>query len=272
VTSGIPFYKLSGSGNDFIGLAETEAPPSEASIRAWCRRGLSIGADGLFVLRRLAESPGTLGMAYWNADGKPADLCLNGTRCAAQLAFHLGWADRSLVLQTGSGPITAHHIDSAQIGLEVPPPPEPSALTVELAGHRWQGWRCQVGVPHFVLVWPEAVDRAPVTDVGRALRHHHAFAPAGTNVNFLRILGRDHLELRTYERGVEDETLACGSGAVASAAVARAIGAIDLSVRIETRGGCPLRVGLTGSSWTLAGDARIVARGELLQGALPPTS
>ena len=94
----IPFFKLSGCGNDFIALVEPEAPPQASAIRAWCRRGLSLGADGVFTLRR--TRPETVEMRYWNSDGGAAALCLNGTRCAAQLAFHLGWVrDRVTVVK-----------------------------------------------------------------------------------------------------------------------------------------------------------------------------
>jgi diaminopimelate epimerase len=266
----ISFFKLSGSGNDFIALAEPSATPSAEQIRAWCRRGLSVGADGLFVLRRAEAGDGRLLMDYWNADGKPADLCLNGTRCAAQLGFHLGWAERQVVLETGSGSVEARQLDDRQIALELPPPPTPTAVSVELSGEIWHGWRCPVGVPHFVLSWPTELENAPVVELGRGLRHHPDFGAAGTNVNFARFVDHERIAMRTYERGVEDETLACGSGAIACAAVGVATGATVLPVRIATRGGCTLTVASASGRWTLAGDARLIARGEILAGALLP--
>jgi diaminopimelate epimerase len=259
------FYKVSGSGNDFVALAEpAEAPPPE-TIRAWCRRGVSLGADGVFVLRR---EPGRVGMDYYNSDGYPADLCLNGTRCAAQLAFHLGWADDAVTIATGAGalpPILARRLDAARVTLELPAPGAPELL--ELDGIHPAGYRLRVGVPHFVLVWPESLERAPVESLGRQIRYHTAFGEAGTNVNFVRYPERDRMEIRTYERGVEAETLSCGSGILASVAVGVHLGKIGLPVRVSVQGGFELEVGSAGSAWLLTGDARVVARGTLLEGA-----
>ncbi|HEY8021263.1 MAG TPA: diaminopimelate epimerase, partial [Thermoanaerobaculia bacterium] len=142
------FYKLSGSGNDFIALAEPDLPPAPEQIRAWCRRGISLGADGLFVLRR---RDGAVAMDYWNADGRPADLCLNGTRCAAQLAFHLGWAGDRVRIETAAAAVDARREDGGAVALELPAPPAPRERTVEAGGGFWTGWSVLVGVPHFVL-------------------------------------------------------------------------------------------------------------------------
>src|SRR5689334_17237933 len=116
------FYKLSGSGNDFLALAEPEETPAAGQIRAWCRRGVSIGADGLFVLR---QTEGGAVMDYFNADGLAADLCLNGTRCAAQLAFRLGWAQDRVQLRTGAGSVAARRLDDGRTAVELPAPPKP---------------------------------------------------------------------------------------------------------------------------------------------------
>jgi diaminopimelate epimerase len=269
------FYKVSGSGNDFVALAEPEAAPSPETIRAWCRRGVSLGADGIFVLRR--SPAGGVGMDYYNSDGYPADLCLNGTRCAAQLAFHLGWADDAVTVETGSGAmaaIPARRLDAARITLELPAPETPSELTLDVGGIHHAGYRLRVGVPHFVLPWLESLERAPIESLGRELRYHPAFGEAGANVNFVRYLGgaeRHRMEIRTYERGVEAETLSCGSGILAGAAVGVHLGRIGLPVRVSVQGGFELEVAsekTTGDSrWLLTGDARVVARGTLLEGA-----
>jgi diaminopimelate epimerase len=263
------FFKVSGSGNDFLALPEPAAPPPAERIRAWCRRGVSLGADGLFALRR---DGGELAMEYWNADGLPADLCLNGTRCAAQLAFHLGWAEGGATVRTGAGRFAARRLDDARVALEVPVPAAPPAeVRVEVEGSEWRGWRIDFGVPHLVLLWPGELEEAPVVGLGRPLRHHPAFAPAGTNVNFVRFPTPGRMEIRTYERGVEDETLSCGTGVLAGAAVGLAAGIAVLPLAVSTRGGFELEVAEAGSAeglrWTLAGDARIVAQGELLPGA-----
>jgi diaminopimelate epimerase len=282
-----PFFKLSGSGNDFVGLAEPEREPTAPQIRAWCRRGISLGADGVLALRR--EPGAGVVMDYWNADGLPADLCLNGTRCAAQLAFQLGWAGERVEIATPAGRIAARRLDGTRVALELPAPSEaPRELTLPACGRQWTGWALTVGVPHFVLPWPEDLAAAPVAAAGPVLRRDAAF-PEGANVNWVRFSdagpesgpgsGRDfgHMEIRTYERGVEAETLSCGSGILAGVAVGVALGRLRLPVTVLTWGGFELEVGEAGKAegttgtplaaparWTLAGDARVVARGELL--------
>jgi len=273
------FYKVSGSGNDFLALPEPALPPSPETIRAWCRRGVSLGADGVFILRRSRTG---VGMDYYNADGYPADLCLNGTRCAAQLAFHLGWADAgaTVTIETGAGATTAmaaiiaRRLDATRITLELPAPGAPAALTVQVGGIFHAGFRLMVGVPRFVLPWPERLEEAPVESLGRAIRNHPAFGEAGANVNFVRWPDRHRMEIRTFERGVEAETLSCGSGVLASTAVGVHLGKIELPVRVAVQGGFELEVNaldtldtLDGARWLLSGDARVVAQGALLPGA-----
>ena len=274
------FFKLSGAGNDFLALAEPLHDPAEEQVRAWCRRGISLGADGLFVLRRQSGGAG-IALDYWNADGRPAELCLNGTRCAAELAFQLGWADGAVKIVTASGDVVARRDGVARVVLELQAPEPPAAWTVTLDGEppaadgeSIAGWRVRVGVPHFVLLWPDELGAAPVATLGRALRRHPDFAPAGTNVNFVRFPAPDRMQVRTYERGVEEETLACGSGVLASAAVGLLLGRATLPLQVTTQGGFELEVGgdpaapfAPGTPWSLTGDARLVARGELLPDA-----
>jgi len=268
------FYKLSGSGNDFLALAEPRETPPPERIRAWCRRGVSLGADGLFVLRRAPGGDNGATMDYFNADGLPADLCLNGTRCAAQLAFHLGWAGgtetQTLRLRTGAGTVATRRLDEGRTAVELPAPVEPpQPLTVDAAGTPHAGWRILVGVPHFVLLWPDGLETAPVRELGRQLRYHPVFGAPGTNVDFVRFPARERMEIRTYERGVEDETLSCGTGVLAGAAVGLALAKVRLPLQVETQGGFELLVDgdPEAGSWSLAGDARVVAEGELLPGA-----
>lgn len=266
------FYKVSGSGNDFLALAEPFQLPDPETIRAWCRRGVSLGADGLFVLRRI---DGGAAMDYFNADGLPADLCLNGTRCAAQLAFHLGWAEEEVQVRTAAGIFSARRLDESRIAVDLPvPAEEPRELTVEIGGAAYAGYRILVGVPHFVLLWPAGLGGAPVRELGREIRHHSVFGPPGTNVNFVRFPTLDRMEIRTYERGVEDETLSCGTGVLAGSAVGLATGKARLPLHGATQGGFELEVAgdLQRGRWSLAGDARVVAAGEMLAGALASLS
>lgn len=279
-----PFLKVSGSGNDFIALAEPATDPAPESIRAWCRRGISLGADGLFTLRRAAGGAGgdggaepAVAMDYFNADGHRAELCLNGTRCAGQLAFHLGWAAGGVVaVRTAAGSFRARRLDAARVALEIAAETtEPRQLALDVGsvgdagGAVRHGYALRVGVPHLLLPWTGELDAAPVVELGRLLRHHAAFQPAGTNVNFVRIADGHRVAIRTYERGVEDETLSCGTGAVAAALLGIALGSLAYPVTVLTRGGFALTVDRDAGSGclTLAGDARVVATGEILEGA-----
>ncbi len=258
-----PLHLLSGAGNDFLALTEPAADPSAAEIAAWCRRGLSLGADGLFTLRREGEA---VRMDYWNGDGQPARLCLNGTRCAARLAFHLGWAAGAVEVRTGAGSIRAREVPGtpAKIVVALPAPADPPrSLAPEVEGRTWPGWLVDAGVPHFVLPWPAPLGEAPVAALGAALRRHPAFGPGGTNVDLVRFAARDRLEIRSFERGVEAETLACGTGVLAAVAAGVHTGELALPVRALTLGGFELAVDLADPGppllWTLAGDARLLA-------------
>ena len=217
----------------------------------------------------------TVKMTYFNADGDRAPLCVNATRCAALLTFHLGWATDRVTMMTGAGEIKAIRTGEFEVALELPPPPRAIERTVEVDGgkKRILGWFVDTGVPHFVLEWPENLAAAPVAELGPVLRSAPAFE-AGANVDFVRIVSPHRLEIRTFERGVEGETLACGTGVLAAAAVAVQLGRADLPLEALTRGGFELsvdgEVAEDGSiaAWTLAGDARLVAEGVLSAGAL----
>jgi diaminopimelate epimerase len=266
-------YKVSGGGNDFLALVEPEREPAREEIFAWCARGLSMGADGVFTLRR--EDDGAR-MAYWNADGLPAALCVNGTRCAARLALALGWAQERVVVRTGAGALRASAAGATGIALELPAPENlPRRAIAELPSGPVKGWTLSVGVPHFVIVWPDSLRDCPVATLGPALRAHPAFGAGGTNVDFVRYPDRHRLEVRSFERGVEAETLACGTGVLAAVAVGLQLSLTRLPVQALTQGGFELEVAgdtvdSAPSRWTLAGDARILGTMELSpEAALP---
>jgi diaminopimelate epimerase len=219
-------------------------------------------------------------MAYFNADGQRAELCLNATRCAVQLAAHLGWSGQELEIETDAGSIRGRALGEQAVALELTRPAVPRSRDLEHDRRTVAGWYVEVGVPHFVLTWPRSLDSAPLTTLGPALRHHETWGAAGANVNFVRFVDRHRLEIRTFERGVEGETLACGSGVMAAAATGIAIGQLQLPVRAQTLGGFELEVGPAlsrdrGDAWSLTGDARLIAEGTLHSGALevpePPT-
>ena len=256
-------FLMSGAGNDFLALAEPEELPSEQIIRGWCRRGVSVGADGLFVLTREADH---VRMDYWNADGRAADFCLNGTRCAARLAFELGWAEGSVTIATGAGPLAARWAGTNTVAVELAPPRlPPREFTLEDGDRLWEGFYVLTGVPHFVV--PQAGDMADAPLArGPWLRSHPAFGPAGTNVDFVRFAEPHRLELRTFERGVEAETLACGTGVMAAVITGLLTRRCRLPVVALTRGGFELTVdgdvaeSMLPTQWSLAGDARLLAR------------
>jgi diaminopimelate epimerase len=266
---------VSGGGNDFLALLEPSRDPSRDEITAWCARGLSIGADGVFTLRR--REPGRVEMRYWNADGLPGALCINGTRCAARLALRSGWGRETVTIETGAGPLRARLAGETRIALELPAPDSlPRQHEAALADGSITGWFLRLGVPHFVVLWDRSLDDCPVETLGPALRAHSSFGDDGTNVDFVRIPHQNRLEIRTYERGVEAETLACGSGVLASSAVGLHLNLIRLPLRAMTRGGFELEVDgdtvdSAPSRWTLTGDARILAELDLEdEAALPP--
>lgn len=274
MTTPTPFFKVSGSGNDFLALVEPARVPTLEEIRAWCRRGVSIGADGLFTLHRDGEG---IAMAYWNSDGRPANLCLNATRCAVEVVREIGWAlNGSTTLRTAAGSFVGYPETGDNAAIEVARPETPRAIELvvpSLAFRAIRGWFVSVGVPHLVVPWEGSLASAPVVELGRPLRHHVDLGPDGANVNFVaypqtsRDTRGNEFGLRTYERGVEDETLSCGTGIIAATAVGVALGHLALPVTAETQSGFRVEVDAGGSSWRLRGDARIVARGELLPAA-----
>ena len=267
-----PFWKLSGGGNDFVALAEPNPDTlTPERVRKWCRRGLSVGADGVFVLRR--EAPGRIRMDHFNPDGRAASLCLNGTRCAARLALHLGWASEEAQLVTGAGIVQARDAGNDGIHLELAPPDSPpQPMTLKVAGQTHDGWWTKVGVPHLVLFRQEGLAEAPVETLGQELVHHPDLGPEGANINFVSTPSSSRLEIRTYERGVNGETLACGTGVLSSTLVALSEGLVKLPLKVLTAGGFELQVqgemdGHHVRSWSLTGDARLIAEGSIHPGA-----
>lgn len=270
---GTPFLLVSGAGNDFIALVDQPAPAA-GTIRAWCRRGVSVGADGLFTLRRIAG--GCYALDYANADGARAALCLNAARCAARLAFDQEPNARSLTIETGAGDLIAEPVDDTRTAVRVPVPANGHQMTLRADGRDVAGWRIDAGVPHFVLWWQGDLDEAPVESLGAALRAHPDLGPDGANIHFVDLDPPGSFRIRSFERGVEAETLACGTGVVAAAACGIVEGRLSLPLTAVTRSGFELRLeaapdGPDGRGrWRLSGDARIVARGRIRPGAVGP--
>lgn len=269
IETGRPFFKMSGSGNDFVFVDARSDPPGDLEkaevIQAVCARGSGVGADGIVFLR--GDDEATLRIRYLNSDGSLAALCGNATLCAARLAAELGIVaqDQQFSIATDSGLVAARFRDGLP---EIDLQPVTELLECFEAepseGERRIGFAL-VGVPH-VVVSCDDVSRAPVVDRGRRLRHHEKLAH-GANVNFVSAAGPGRWRIRTYERGVEAETLACGTGAVASALMLSAWGESSDRCELETKSGRVLRVRHSRAGGklypSLSGEARIVFRGEL---------
>ncbi len=226
----IRFDKMSGAGNDFVVLDGLPRGRSGAALaRRLCDRRFGIGADGLLALSRRG---GRIRADYWNADGSSA-FCGNGSRCAALWAAARGWTKgRRFVLETSRGPLEARLTARGRAEIEMPAPKDfREALRLTTANRAWPVYFVDTGVPHAVVFVPD-VEKIDVKTLGRVLRFHKAFGRAGANVDFVSA-GPGGLSLRTYERGVEGETLACGTGVVAAAAAARALGRAGARVKVR---------------------------------------
>jgi diaminopimelate epimerase len=243
IVQGIPFSKLNGSGNDFIlidnrrGVVPEEDLPRLA--RTLCRRRFSVGADGLIAIEDTPTAD--FRWRFFNADGSSAGMCGNGGRCAARFAVETGIAGPRLRFETLAGPIRAE-VHGRRVKLEMLPPVDyrPS-VDIPLPSGTRRGASINTGVPHVVLL-EEELEAVDVKGLGSEIRHHALFAPAGTNVDFIRRNAEAGISVRTYERGVEDETLACGTGAMAGALIGAIWWGLASPVKVRTRGGEALTV------------------------------
>jgi diaminopimelate epimerase len=273
----IDFYKMSGSGNDFI-LVDNRANLIEAALapelaRNLCRRKVSVGADGLILIENDDEVD--FSWSFFNADGSKAEMCGNGGRCVARLAKILGICGSNLSFRTLAGIIRAE-VSGNRVKLQMT---EPRDLRLdqelELNGQRFNTHFVNTGVPHtvFILDGPEILAQQEVVGQGRKVRYHSQFAPAGTNVNFVAVLGEQALAIRTYERGVEDETLACGTGATAVALVAAAKGIVRPPVDVHTKSGETLTIYFDPKKALpqevyLEGETKVIYQGKLSEEAV----
>lgn len=278
----VAFTKMHGSGNHFVLLDNRSLGVPEADMARWARKvcapGFGVGADGLIFLEAAPAGSGAhTRWHFFNADGSRAEMCGNGSRCAGRLAVELGLAGPEHVLLTDAGPIrVAVDPDSDQVKVQLTPPRDLALdIPLPLDGERLTAHFVNTGVPHAVVECGDAAG-VDVKKLGRTLRFHPHFAPAGTNVNFIQATERDALVLRTYERGVEDETYACGTGAAAAALVAHALGLVGTAVAVTTSGGEVLRIFLENDAVHLQGPAVTVYTGRLRAASvgieLPPAA
>jgi diaminopimelate epimerase len=266
--TGRTFYKMSGSGNDFVmidAMSEPPGPLAEAAVvQALCARATGIGADGIVFLEPSRQAD--YRMTYLNSDGSRADLCGNASLCSARLATELGVVQTGeFRVETDAGVLGARLLDGVpEVDLQAVQDIRPRLPFRLEKGERWIGFAL-VGVPHLVV----CVDDVRTVDLvgrGRPLRHEPSL-PNGANVNFVSSDGAGGWLIRTFERGVEGETLACGTGAVATAILLREAGEAPEQVSLTTRSGKRLRVRLNqvGGDWrpSLSGQARLVFTGRL---------
>jgi diaminopimelate epimerase len=267
--------KMSGSGNDFILIDHRKPIFSEGQMKEFaqkvCRRRVSVGADGIILVERSERAD--FKWRYFNADGSEAEMCGNGGRCVARFAWLKGIAGPSLTFETLAGILSAR-VDEKRVKLEMT---KPYGLvldeTILIEGKGETISRINTGVPHAVL-FVKDLEGINILKMGKAIRHHSHFAPAGANANFVRVEDGSCLSVRTYERGVEDETLACGTGAVASALIAGFKGLVGSPVSIKTRGGEILTVhfeveGHEAKRVFFEGDVHIIYEGEMWEEAYP---
>ncbi len=260
------FTKMNGAGNDFVVTDNREGKTAltAAQIARLCDRHRGVGADGLLAVEP-AQNGADFRMRYYNADGGEAEMCGNGARCFARFAQKVSGQSGDIAFETLAGVITAKFLgDLVQIRMSTP---HSLRLGDELhaRGEVLTVHSVNTGVPHAV-VFVDDLENTDVRQLGRALRFHEHFAPKGTNANFVQQRAADTIAIRTYERGVEDETLACGTGMVACALIFHERTGAPSPVQVQVRGGDTLLIGFAKTAdgytdVTLTGPADFVFDG-----------
>lgn len=273
----IPFMKLAGSGNDFIVIDNRQrlVDPRRASRLAEkvCVHRMSVGADGLILIERSRRAH--FRWRLFNADGTEAEFSGNGARCAARFAHMKRIAPKRMRFETLAGVVEAELVPASggergnEVKIRFPSPSDMRLhLQIPLGETIKEGHFINTGVPHCVYLVDDP-DRVDLLEWGRETRYHALFQPAGTNVDFIAVRDPHRIRIRTYERGVEDETLACGTGSIASALIASLVDKADSPVTLWPQSGIPLTVHFSrqGDTFTdvfLQGDARAVSEGRIL--------
>ena len=238
----IPFVKMSGTGNDFIlidnrgGLLQ-EGEAAELA-RAACPHRIAVGADGVILVEKASKPGHDLRMRIFNADGSEAEMCGNGSRCFAVFAKQLGAAGGEQTIDVIPGTlnaVVAADGKSAKVQLSQPSKVERKE-NIDVLGRSTQLYFLNTGVPH-AIQFVENVADVNVKGAGACIRYHDVFKPKGTNANFVELAGDNTIKIRTYERGVEDETLACGTGSTAAAIAAAHAYGYTSPVKVIAGGG-----------------------------------
>ncbi|MFH1312748.1 MAG: diaminopimelate epimerase [Candidatus Eisenbacteria bacterium] len=260
----IKFTKMSGAGNDFIFLG-----PEYASLKEWapagarylCRRRLAVGADGLILVEKTSDG---IFMHYYNSDGSKPAFCGNGARCLVRFCDAKGVAPSPVTFRSEAGVHTGEVTDCG-VRLSVRPPRSIDEAEIQIDGESYAVTHVEAGVPHAVLLVSDT-DAIDVDGLGREIRNHPSFGMEGANADFVGAGDGGEFSIRTYERGVERETLACGSGCIAAAHVLREKGMAGDRVRLKVRSGAVLTAEFapdTTPAVYLSGSADIVYEGEI---------
>ncbi len=269
----IEFYKMSGSGNDFIIIDNRDLSLNVEDIREFvrkvCRRKLSVGADGLFLIEPSAKAD--FKWQFYNSDGSTAEMCGNGSRCVARYAYIKGIAGKKMSFETIAGIINAEVNDDVVKVKLTDPSAVKSGEKIDVDGRTFVMDCVNTGVPHAVA-FVDNLQSCTVAEWGRKIRFHQHFAPKGTNADFAAVLGPQKIQLRTYERGVEDETLACGTGMVAAVLAAAQRRLVVSPVEVLVQSGETLRIYFTRkddcfSEIYLEGTVKMVYQGFLFEEA-----
>lgn len=265
----VEFTKMNGAGNDFVVLDNRDGrfPLNPSQIERLCDRHRGVGADGLLLVEPPRDS-GDVRMRYYNSDGGEAEMCGNGARCFARFTHELLGDPAPLRIETLAGLIAAERLEDGRIRLQMSDPRDlAEPVHLGIAGETVEIHSVNTGVPHAVI-FVDSIEAIDLPAIGRAVRYHEHFSPKGTNVNLVEIRGTDRIAIRTYERGVEGETLACGTGVTACALLAHLRRGVTRPVTVRVRGGDDLEVDWEQENGTfrnvlLTGPADIVFRGTI---------
>ncbi len=270
------FYKLSASGNDFVVILnfENRFTPEEKSFLAQrlCRTKFSVSADGLIFLEKSGKKEASFSWDFFNSDGSSAEMCGNGARCVARLVEEIGLFKSPFYFETKAGLIYAE-VKGKRVKVALTRPKDLKMnFELKLEDKELICHFVNTGVPH-VVIFCENVDEVEVEKLGAQIRYHKEFQPAGTNVNFVELIKKEnqkYLKIRTYERGVEAETFACGTGASAGAYIAYKLGLVNETVDVLTKGGEILTIYIEDkiNKIYLEGDTKFIFEGRIREDAI----
>jgi diaminopimelate epimerase len=268
--NGVSFWKMSGSGNDFIIIDNRDLSIDKSNIREIiskiCRRAVSVGADGVIFIEPSQKAD--FKWDFYNSDGSIAEMCGNGSRCASRFCFLNGITGKNIKFESLAGIIEAEVTEGTNVKVKLTKPFDLKLdLKIPLKDRTFEASFVNTGVPH-VAIEVEDIESFDVKRYGNQIRFHELFSPKGTNVNFYKILPDNSIKIRTYERGVEDETLACGTGSAAVAFILHKKSKLKSPVELETSGGMRLFIHLSDNDDIyLEGEARVVYKGVITEEA-----